>query len=129
MGISRQISLLMLAFVVVTAGAAAAHDGHAHTIMGTVTARDDKHLEVKTPSGEVLSIAVTDKTATVRNKKKIAFTEVIVGRRVVVDIGNGEDPLIARQIQIDIFKIVGASPTNRNCSVHIDLMKCFRLLR
>jgi hypothetical protein len=77
-----------------------AHDGHDHLIMGTVTARDAKHVDVKTPSGEVLSIAVNDKTATVRDKKKVAFTEVVVGRRVVVNIGNGEDPLIAREIQV-----------------------------
>ena len=102
MGTNKGMFSVALAFVVVSAGAAAAHDGHIHTIMGTVTARDNKHLEVKTPSGEVLSIAVTDKTTTVRNKKKVAYTEVVVGRRVVVGIGNGEDPLIAGEIQIGV---------------------------
>ena len=43
--------------------------------MGTVTALDAKHLKVKTPSGEVLSIAVTEKTMTTRDKKKIAFKD------------------------------------------------------
>ena len=79
---------------------AAAHDGHIHKIMGTVTARDAKHLEVKTPSGENLSIAINAKTVVTRNKKKIGLAEVQTGRRVVVDIGNGEDPLIAREIQV-----------------------------
>jgi hypothetical protein len=91
------VTVLLLTLV---AAHATAHDGHIHTIMGTVTARDDKHLDVRTPSGEVLSIAVTDKTTTVRDKKKIAFSEVQVGRRVVVGIGNGEDPLIAGEIQV-----------------------------
>ena len=99
---SRTISLAALAFIVVTAGAVAAHDGHDHIVMGTVTARDDKHLDVKTPSGEVLSIAVTDTTTTTRDKKKFAFREVQVGTRVVVNIGNGEDPLIARDIQVGV---------------------------
>ena len=112
MGTSRGMSLVALAFIVVTVGAAAAHDGHAHTIMGTVTARDGKHVDVKTPSGEVLSIAVTDKTTTVRNKKKVAFKEVVVGRRVVVDIGNGEDPLVAREIQVGVVAPVAAAPVN-----------------
>ena len=112
MGTVRRMSLVALAFVVVTVGAVAAHDGHTHTIMGTVTARDDKHLEVKTPSGEVLSIAVTDKTTTVRNKKKIAFKEVVIGRRVVVDIGNGEDPLVAREIQVGVVAPVASAPVN-----------------
>jgi hypothetical protein len=81
-----------------------AHDGHAHTIMGTVTARDAKRVDVKTPGGEVLSIAITAKTTVVKDKKKSEMKEVQVGRRVVVDIGNGEDPLVAREIQ------VGAGP-------------------
>ncbi len=101
---NRRIVALAVVLMAMGAGAARAHDGHIHTIMGTVTARDDKHLEVRTPSGEVLSIAVTDKTTTVRDKKKFTFKEVQVGRRVVVGIGNGEDPLIAGEIQ------VGAAP-------------------
>ena len=77
-----------------------AHAGHVHKIMGTVTARDAKHVEVKTPSGEIVSVAVTDQTSVVRAKRKVAFAEVQTGRRVVVDIGDGEDPLIAREIQL-----------------------------
>src|SRR3954462_1721127 len=79
---------------------ALAHDGHIHTVMGTVTAVDQKHVEVKTPSGEVLSIALNEKTTFVRAKKKIDPAELTVGKRVVVGIGNGEDPLIAGEIQI-----------------------------
>ncbi|HEY3160094.1 MAG TPA: hypothetical protein VGJ78_14110 [Vicinamibacterales bacterium] len=81
-----------------------AHAGHVHKIMGTVMARDDKHVEVKTPSGEVLSIAVNDKTSVIRAKNKITYGEVQTGRRVVVDIGDGEDPLIAREIEVGAAK-------------------------
>jgi hypothetical protein len=81
-----------------------AHAGHVHKIMGTVMARDDRHVEVKTPSGEVLSIAVNDKTSVIRAKKKITYGEVQTGRRVVVDIGDGEDPLIAREIEVGAAK-------------------------
>ena len=79
---------------------ARAHDGHAHKIMGTITARDDKHVQVRTPSGENLSIEVNAKTVVTKDKKKVGLAEVQTGRRVVVDIGNGEDPLIAREIQV-----------------------------
>ena len=90
-----------MALLALTLSAAAwAHDGHAHTVMGTVTARDAKTLQIKTPGGEVLSIALTDKTLVTRSKKKIALAEVKTGLRVVIDIGNGEDPLIAREIQL-----------------------------
>lgn len=100
----RRIALVAAVTLVQAAPAILAHDGHDHIIMGTVTALDAKHLKVITPSGEVLSIAVTDKTTTTRDKKKIAFKDVQVGRRVVVNIGNGEDPLIAGEIQVGVFQ-------------------------
>jgi hypothetical protein len=93
--------MVIAAFMVLAAAAVAtAHDGHIHRIMGTVTVRDAKHLEVRTPSGEVLSIAITEKTAALRNKRKVDLKEVQVGRRVVVDIGNGADPLKAGEIHV-----------------------------
>ena len=36
--------------------------------------------------------------AILRNKKKVDLKEVQIGRRVVVDIGNGEGPLKAGEI-------------------------------
>ena len=108
---SRYIAMLTLVVTALSAGAALAHDGHDHMIMGTVMARDDKHIEVKTPGGEVLSIAVNDKTTATRDKKKIALKDVQVGRRVVVNIGNGEDPLIARDIQLGAA-VAAPAPAN-----------------
>ncbi len=96
---------LTIGFLALFAAGAFAHDGHIHRIMGTVTARDAKHLEVKTPSGENLSIAITPKTTATRNKRKVALSEVQVGRRVVVAIGNGEDPLQAGEIQVGATRI------------------------
>ena len=107
----RRVVLMAPLVLLLAAATARAHDGHDHIIMGTVIAFDVKHVDVRTPSGEVLSIAVTDKTTTTRNKKKIAFTEVHVGRRVVVNIGNGEDPLIARDIQVGVA-VGTAAPAN-----------------
>ena len=86
-------------------GALRAHEGHVHKIMGTVTASDAKHVDVKTPGGETLSIAITAKTTVTRDKRKVDLAEVQTGRRVVVDIGNGEDPLIAREIQVGATRI------------------------
>jgi hypothetical protein len=107
MNTSRRIAFLAVAALTLTVRIAIAHDGHIHRIMGTVTARDAKHLEVKTPSGENLSIAINAKTTATRNKRKVSLDEVQVGRRVVVDIGNGEDPLIAGEIQVGATRIDG----------------------
>ena len=102
---TRRIALLAAAALILGAAATWAHDGHVHTVMGTVTALDAKTVKVKTPSGEILSIAITDKTSVLRAKRKVPMAEVQVGRRVVVDIGNGEDPLIAREIQVGVAQV------------------------
>jgi len=97
--------IMAAALMVMVALPLLAHDGHAHLVMGTVTTRDAKHLEVKTPGGENLSIAINAKTMVTRNKKKVDLAEVQTGRRVVVDIGNGEDPLIAREIRVGATRL------------------------
>jgi hypothetical protein len=110
---SNRLIVLIIAAVTFPI-AAAAHDGHAHIVMGTVTSVDAKRFGVKTPSGEILAIAITEKTSVLRDKKKAALREVQVGRRVVVDIGNGEDPLVAREIQVG----VAAKGSNAATAVH-----------
>lgn len=99
---TKRLVLAAAVALVLAAPVVWAHEGHVHTIMGTVTALDAKVIKVKTPSGEVLSIALTGKTSVLRAKRKVPMTEVEVGRRVVVDIGNGEDPLMARAIQVGV---------------------------
>ncbi len=100
----RTAMFLGVALIGLMARGAWAHDGHIHTIMGVVMERDAHALQVKTPGGEILSIAITDKTTVVRGKQKAAIADVQKGVRVVVGIGNGEDPLIAGEIRL------GAAP-------------------
>ena len=97
--------LIILVCLALGGAAVAAHDGHAHLIMGTVIARAETYIEVKTPGGENLKIAVNAKTVITRDKRKVAPAEVQTGRRVVVDIGNGEDPLIAREIRVGATRL------------------------
>ena len=100
-----RITLCAALVAALTAGAAWAHDGHVHRIMGTVMGRDARTIQVKTPGGETLSIAVNDKTVVARGKTKAALADVQKGIRVVVDIGNGEDPLIAREILLGVTQL------------------------
>src|SRR5690349_10074011 len=97
---TKRTALLAVALLLAGVRLAGAHAGHDHTVMGTLTAVDAKHVELKTPSGEVLSIAITPKTTVLRDKKKTVMRDVQAGRRAVVNIGNGEDPLIAKEIQV-----------------------------
>ena len=104
---SRQLTIGILVLVALVAPARLrAHEGHTHTIMGTVMGRDARVVQVKTPGGETLSIAITDKTTVVRGKQKAAIADVQKGTRVVVDIGNGEDPLIANEIRLGVVPVM-----------------------
>jgi len=98
---SRHLTMTVLVMLMATTAPRVwAHDGHTHTIMGTVVDRDAKALQVKTPGGEVLSMAITKDTTVVRGKSKATVSDVSKGVRVVVDIGNGEDPLVAHEIRL-----------------------------
>lgn len=99
---TRRRALSAILLLAAAAGHAWAHDGHIHKIMGTITVRDEKHLEVKTPSGETLSIAINEKTSVLQGKRKADLAELKVGIRVVVDTGKGESPLVAREVQLGV---------------------------
>ena len=101
----RRVVFFGVVLLALMARAAWAHEGHTHTVMGTVMGRDAQAVQVKTPGGETLSIAITDKTTVVRGKQKAAIADVQKGSRVVVDIGNGEDPLIANQIRLGAVSV------------------------
>jgi len=99
---TRRSALSAILLLAAAPGRAWAHDGHAHRVLGTITARDEKHLELKTPTGETLSIAMNEKTSLLRGKRKADAAELKVGIRVVVDTGNGEAPLVAREVQLGV---------------------------
>ena len=102
---NRRMAVFFCVMLLAVAARAWAHEGHTHTIMGTVMGRDAQAVQVKTPGGETLSIAITDKTTVVRGKQKASIADVQKGSRVVVDIGNGEDPLIANQIRLGVVSV------------------------
>ena len=77
-----------------------AHDGHKHTVMGTVTTLRDTHLEVKTIEGKTVEILVNAKTSVVRGKTRLDLAAVKEGQRVVVDVGDGKPPLSAKEIKL-----------------------------
>jgi hypothetical protein len=75
-----------LALVVSMSHAAFAHEGHAHKLMGTVTAvqADMNHVEVKTTDGKVTGFHVTPETKYLSGSKAATFKDLAVGTRVVV---------------------------------------------
>ena len=70
---------LRAAFVV--PGRVMAHEGHAHKVMGTITAIDGNHVTVKTTDGKTGMVMLDDKTKVTQGQKTIQASALKVGDR------------------------------------------------
>ena len=94
------VMTVVVAALLLPVGAARAHDGHSRSVMGVVSERHDMDLLVKTKEGKILTILLTDKTEVVRGTKKLTLDAIAIGDRVVVDVGSGRAPLVARGVKL-----------------------------
>lgn len=86
-----------------------AHEGHAHKVMGTVSARTASRIELKTPEGKVVAVTLNPKTTFARGKQKVDGTTVKVGERVVVEVASEKD-----MIATSVTMAAAAPVTARN---------------
>ncbi len=91
--------LAALALIVFASAAPLAHPGHDHKLMGTITAIDGNKVVMKTTEGKDATFQVIPTTTFKRGKTKGAQADLKVGLRVVVNVGNGSEPLKAKDIQ------------------------------
>jgi hypothetical protein len=85
----KALGSLLLAGAVLVPGVLLAHEGH-HHVMGTVTAVDAIHVEVKTTDGKSSSVPLSAETKYYKDSKgKVAgaASDLKVGSRVVIDLG------------------------------------------
>ena len=95
------MKLLIIATVLLATGASAALAHDDFRVIGDLTKVDARLIEVRTPQGRTLEIAINMRTTVSRDKKEIAQTELKSGQYVVVDAyGDGLNDLLAIQIQI-----------------------------
>lgn len=82
-------SMALIAAVAVPA-VSWAHGGHAHKVMGTITAVADNQLEVKGTDGKTVVIALDAKTVYRQGKAKTDAKILKVGERVVIEAEQAE---------------------------------------
>ena len=85
----KVLGSLLLAGAVVVPGILLAHEGHRH-VMGTITAVDATHVEVKMTNGKSTSVPLSAETKYYKGSKgKNAgvASDLKVGSRVVIDLG------------------------------------------
>ena len=93
-------SVCLLAILCLTAGTwVAAHPGHDHKVMGTIASIDRSKVVVRTTEGQEKSVEITSTTKLTRGKKRGMVQELRVGMRVVVNVGDGAEPLKAKELQ------------------------------
>jgi hypothetical protein len=90
-------------------GAAIAHPGHEHKIMGTVTMAAADHVMLKDKDGKDATVSIDKDTKFVRAKKAMKVSDVKAGMRIVVTAVTDEkdDKSIAKVIEL------GPDPTTK----------------
>lgn len=95
----KKFLFLVLAIAVLAPALPLAHPGHDHKLMGTITSIDKNKVVVKTTEGKDMTFEITPITAFKRGKAKGAQADLKAGMRVVVNIGDGVEPLKAKEVQ------------------------------
>lgn len=104
-----RVLLVLCVALVATPAIATAHPGHDHKIMGTIAAINGDSVTVKTTKGQERTFAITDKTTILRGKQTGARADLVVGLRVIVNVGDGHEPLKAKSVQ---YTAPAAKPTS-----------------
>ncbi|MEQ1896818.1 MAG: hypothetical protein ABL971_05445 [Vicinamibacterales bacterium] len=91
---------VVLAMSLGVATGVSAHEGHTHTVMGTVVKVSPGQIEVQTKDGKAETVVLTNKTVVTRDKVPAKLADVAVGDRLVIDVGTGSKPLKARSIKL-----------------------------
>lgn len=76
-----------------------AHPGHDHKVMGTIAVVDGSFVTITTTDGKELTFEVTDATRLLKGKGQGARGDLKAGLRVVANVGDGEEPLKAKEVQ------------------------------
>lgn len=86
-----------------------AHEGHAHKVMGTISAVTDSQIEIKATDGKTVVIALDAKTVYRHGKAKADVKMLKVGERVVVEAVQAKD---AKVMTAKTVQMAAATPTS-----------------
>lgn len=95
----KKFLFLVLAVALLAPAVPLAHPGHDHKLMGTISSIDKNKVVVKTTEGKDMTFEITPLTTFKRGKNKGAQSDLKAGMRVVVNIGDGVEPLKAKEVQ------------------------------
>lgn len=94
------IGILMLGAALVVPRVARAHEGHAHTVMGTISSIDGTNLMVKTGDGKMTMVMMDEKTKITQGKTKLDTKALKVGDRVVATGAEAQGMISAQTVKV-----------------------------
>ncbi len=99
---TRRIALAALAALIMMAGAAAAraHEGHEHTLMGTVTMAATDHVMFTDKDGKGVTVHLTKATKVARDKKTMSVADIATGMRIVAVTVEEKGKMMAKTIEL-----------------------------
>lgn len=83
---TRRLACTLIGFLALTAlaGTAAAHPGHEHKVLGTVTMAAADHVMLKDQDGKDVTIQINADTKVMKDKKAAKAADIKAGMRVVI---------------------------------------------
>jgi len=81
------------------AAASFAHPGHDHKLMGTVEIVDGDYVIMKTTDGNELTFRMDQQSRFLNGDAEGSADDIVPGLRVLVNVGDGEEPLVAKEIR------------------------------
>lgn len=84
------------------AGRAQAHEGHEHKALGTVSAIDASHVEVRTKDGKTVSVQLNAETKYLKGKTPAVLADVKVAQRVVVTYVEQGEKYVAKEVLLGV---------------------------
>ena len=95
----KQFIFMVLALSLLVPVVPMAHPGHDHKLMGTISSIDKNKIVMKTTEGQNMTFEVTPITNFKAGTKRGAQADLKAGMRVVVNVGDGVEPLKAKEVQ------------------------------
>ena len=101
----RRVTFVLMALFALTVASGSvlrAHEGHDHTIMGTVTMAAADHVMLKDTEGKDVTVKVTKETK-VKSKPVLKVEDIKAGTRVVITATQAKDmSFTAKTIQVGV---------------------------
>ena len=104
---STVAAIVMMAAVILPFSVRA-HEGHMHKALGTISAVQGEHVQLKTTDGKALTVMLDKTTEITRGKDKVDATALKVGERISVDYMEENKMMMAQAIKLGVTTTTSA---------------------